>query len=90
MGMIDSAINITIDQTSTLVNPLFLATLLTSLWITCQVIITAYLLVKPWRFARKVNILMKGFLQLLHLNSRGFTLKITFRFPIGKSLTKCP
>jgi hypothetical protein len=26
----------------------------------------------------------------LHLNCRGFTLKITFRFPIGKSLTKCP
>ena len=90
MGLIDSAINITIDQTSTLVNPLFLATLLTSLWITCQVIITAYLLVKPWRFARKVNILLKAFLQLLHLSCRGFTLKITFRFPIGKSLTKCP
>jgi hypothetical protein len=77
MGMIDSAINITIDQTSTLVNPLFLATLLTSLWITCSVIITAYLLVKPWRLARKLNVSLKGFLQLLHLSCGGFTLKIT-------------
>jgi hypothetical protein len=90
MGMIDSAINITIDQTSTLVNPLFLAALLTSLWITCSVMITAYLLVKTWRLPTKINLSLKGFLQLLHLSYRGFTFKITSRFPIGKSLTKCP
>jgi hypothetical protein len=52
-GLTLLATDITIDQTSSFVNPLFAATFFTSLEITYSVIITAYLVVNLLRLSKK-------------------------------------